>query len=300
MIINSYRYGGGGDAPFDFSGASRIFSVRKLNTSLTNAHMQLRRSSDSATCWLFFDGAIAYDEINVNAYTAPSSRTTPTTTTLATWAGSDDVVVIKWVEQISGTGVGDLTPRGTTVPQLMSAGSLITKNGKPSIEFDGTTAFTQATPYSELDSGNSFSIFTVSSNDSTTNKNKIFHTGRITANAFSVWSDSSGTAEMAYAYGTTTSATTNYSTTINTTNQRLISTIKTSTLSSWYNGGVESETGVTHSGTYTNDEVFVGQGRLALPDFLDGHVQEVIIYAVDQSSNLAAIEADINGYYSIY
>ena len=64
MIINSYRYSGGGTPPADYSAATRIFSVRNL-TSLTNAHMQLRRSSDSASCWLFFDGAVSYNEINV-------------------------------------------------------------------------------------------------------------------------------------------------------------------------------------------------------------------------------------------
>ena len=73
MIINSYRYSGGGGGDFDFSGASRIFSVRKLNTTLTNAHMQLRRSSDNATFDLLWNRG-AYDELEFTSWPPTSGN----------------------------------------------------------------------------------------------------------------------------------------------------------------------------------------------------------------------------------
>lgn len=307
-IINSFWSGGGGFTPYDFTGADRIYSLRKLDPTFNRAFLLVGRSSDSATANVFFDGASSYDSINLNSYISTSSTTTPDAVTLTSWAGSDDVYVLTWTDQIAftaGTSIGSATPTAsgalTDRPQLMSGGAFITKNGLPCVQFNGADAFYNAAADTNLNSGNDFTIITVASNDSTTAKYPLLHTGRITLNAFTVWMDSSATAEMAYAYGTTTPATTNYSSTNNTTNQRLLFNVMTSSdLSSWYNSTADSETGVTWAGTYTNDEFYIGRGRNAAPLFLDGTIQEIIIYASDQSANRNDMEADINNYYSIY
>jgi hypothetical protein len=304
-IINSFWIPTSSD--YDFTGADYIFSLRKL-TGITTAFIQLIRSSDSQTAFVFFDGASSYSSINLNSYISTSSSTTPSTTTLTTWAGSDDVYVSTWINQITGfnasTNVISVTPASggglTDRPKLMTSGSFITKNGLPCIEFNGNDAFYQAAPYSEFDSTNSHTTIIVASNDSTTAQYALLHTGRTSANAFTIKMDSSAAATIAYAYGSTTTAEANYSSQNTTTNQRLLTVAKTSTLSAWYNGGVDSETGITWSGTYTNDEFYIGRTRNAAPQFLDGTMQEVIIYGSDQTSNRTSMETSINNYYSIY
>lgn len=303
--LNFFENGVAPPTPYDYSGAEFIFSLQKLIPSFSSAILEVQRDSDNATAWVFFDGAVSYDTITLNSYISTVNSTTPSTTTLGSWAGVSNVYCLEWYDQQGGLSVDSGTPTASGLladkPQLISSGSLITKNGTVSLLFSGNDAFYQPTPRTALNSTNDFTIFSVSASNSTTAKYPLFHTGRVTLNAFTLWIDSSATNEMAYAYGTTTSSTANYSTTINTTNQRLLTAIYTPTaLSAWYNSTVESETGVAHSGTYTNDEFYIGRGRNAAPLFLNGYYQELIGYASDESADRTSVEDDINTRYSIF
>lgn len=289
---------------YDFTGASHIYSLRNLN-NISTAFIRVQRDSDSAVAYVFFNGTLPHDSISLDSYIGTTS-TTPSTTTLGSWAGTDNIYISIWLDQITGGTAQNLTPSrvgGASLsqyPQIMSSGALLTKNSVPAIQFNGAAGLFNAAANTSLDSIDDFTVFILSANDSTTASSTILHTGRSTNNAFTIYNDSSAGNKMAYAYGSTTSAEANYSSTVTTTNQRLITVIKTTTLSAWYNSTVDSETGITWSGTYTNDEFYIGRYQNSGTDYLDGYIQEVIIYASDQSANRTDIEANINGYYSIY
>lgn len=302
-IVGRSASGGGGAPPtFDYSGATLVYSLRKF-FGTTHAVLYIKRSSDSALAYVFFDGATPQDTITLDSYISTSSKTTPDATTLGTWAGSDTCTV----RQLIGQTPGGLDTAYELTDSLdshtfINAGAIVTKNGKPTLNLNGsgTAGLKQATQFAFLDSTETFSVFSVASLDTVGGDGALMYTGRITTDAFEIRVDSSASTVICDAYGSTTSAVVNYSAQQDTTNQKLLSVIKTASYIDSYYNGASQETGVAWSGTYTNDEFYLCRERNAVPNHLIGTFQEMIFFSNDQTANVADINAEMNGYYSIY
>lgn len=302
-ILNPYRHTATTEATV-YDDATVVWSLRKV-FDWDNAVMKLWRTSDNAEAWVFFDGAIPYDEVTLNSYISTIDAETPETTTLGTWIGSNTANVKYWhgmtpdniydsSYELSGGTIGGS-------PNFITTGTINTVNGNISINFNGSNSLTGGSGVSALDSGNNFSVFVVSSNTSSNSVGVTTCTSSTSASNFITANDRRTQKRASYIYTNSTYYFSNLISQQNNSNQRLISSIGDTSylLSSYYNSTFQSS--VTYSSTaYINDKFIVGAQHLG-GNKLIGSVQEVIIYASDKiSDNISDIHTDINDYYSIY
>lgn len=104
-----------------YSGAIAAYGLRKLRNGYTGSAIQVRRTSPSAASTDI--GFTAQGELD--------------TTSLLSFCGSGDGYIQKWYDQ---AGSNDLVQASTSAqPQIVSSGAVITLNGKPALDFDGST-----------------------------------------------------------------------------------------------------------------------------------------------------------------
>jgi hypothetical protein len=242
--------------------AAAAFSLRALNSNYTGPLVRVRRASDNAEQ----DVLATYDgELNVEA--------------LATFCAGTDGFIKTWYDQ-SGNGNDATQTSNANQPKIYdgTTASVVTENGKPIINLVSgnsctlllNTTITSSTTH----------IFGVAELDSTNNKvmiGKTAGTGIYIAN-----NNDPNTAEVG---------------------------------SSLYINGASSliSTRDQLSDQFQNQTSFnsiqnlstASQTRIGMPngggdDYKMFNMQEIIFYSSDQSSNRAAIEANINAFYSIY
>jgi hypothetical protein len=98
--------------------ANRAYSVRKLRNAYNGSAMRVRRSSDNGEQDIGFIG------------------TDLDTSSLTSFVGANDGFVVTWYDQ-STTADNATQAAAGAQPKIVSTGTLITKNAKPCILFDG-------------------------------------------------------------------------------------------------------------------------------------------------------------------
>jgi len=192
---------------------------------------------------------------------------------LVTFCGVGDGFVSTWYDQ-SGNANNATQPTTTEQPKIVDAGALVTGG----IEFDG------------VDDGLSItSLLTPSS---------IFAVGAHGGGAFNrMLSDSVGTSAI---IATSTSYLTRFGNTTGrtmgavTTSEVIATAIDNGSSDICALNGAVGSTG--DFGSFANEIYTISSTAAAW----DGSIREVIIYPTDQTANRAAIEANINDFYSIY
>jgi hypothetical protein len=255
-----------------YPNAAAAYSLRKLRAAYTGNAIQVRRSSDNTTQDIGFSGA------NLD------------TSALTSFCGSGNGFVTTWYDQ-SGNGRNATQSTAANQPQIVSSGSVLLQDAKPTIFFDGTNDFfvnTTAFTYTN------FSAFLV---------NK--WNGFVSANVMVQYSK----LDLAYVNGNLQSSDTGVATIaaysfsdVGIVNRRLhthISTISLGTTTSTL--FLNNTQKATSSRNLTS-----GKSTLAISATDLGGIpasinqQEIIIYATDQSTNRSAINTNINTYYGIY
>jgi hypothetical protein len=262
-----------------YPNAAAAYSVRKLRTLYTGSAIRVRRSSDNTETDIGFSGA------NLD------------TSALTSFCGSGNGFVTTWYDQ-SGNANNASQTNALLQPQIVSSGSVLTINSKPSIKFDGSND--RLTNISGAITTTSSSIFSVIqpsvlnsaadnvivSQYNTSTGRFIFSFNLITGNFRLRIFEGSG---MGNIYGTTNiSNNTTYLT-------EMINNNKSVT--GYLNGGSQM------SGTFSTQPPNVSNNIAAYDGtggFLNGYESEVIIYNSNQSSNRTGIESNINTYYGIY
>jgi hypothetical protein len=122
--VGGQRFGSG-VAPYvglldTYPNAAAAYSVRLLKSDYTGNAIRVRRSSDNA-------------EQNIG-FTALGDLDT---TALSSFCSGTNGFVTTWYDQ-SGNGRNATQTTAANQPQIVSSGSVITTNGKPSAQFDGT------------------------------------------------------------------------------------------------------------------------------------------------------------------
>jgi hypothetical protein len=196
-------------------------------------------------------------------------------------------LVTTWYDQ-SGNTNNATQATAANQPKIVSSGTLVTENGKAALNFDATN------DHLAFASGlfvNEHSIFAV------VQQNNLG--GAIIA--------ISGAGGYYFRYITSSpdSLTWYIPDTTNSglgfigesANQELITAIKDgSNVYGYINGGYEQSRPSTGNLTSTPTAI----GRYAAGNYFGGSMQEIILYASDQSANRTGIEANINDYYNIY
>jgi hypothetical protein len=260
--------------------ATAAYSVRKLASEAT-ASFRVKRISDNTEQDIGFDSSGNLD-----------------TGSLFTFVGAGTARITDWYDQ-SGNGNHTTLAYGNGA-ELVTAGSLITSNGKPAPYFlsDGTqpdaydtanfisspSAKTVYVVYEPTAVGGNDNVFNLANTTTTNNAWKYVAPGEIDNNNI---------------YYNTTAASAG--------NQYLANVVQSgsampSDFDLYVNGTFESATS-SNSGTIGNigGRFVMGGSNTTAGGFYYGKIQEIIVFNSQFSaSDRLAVENEINGYYSIY
>jgi hypothetical protein len=118
MFGNAFFFSASIPLPLDSITASAAYSLRKLRAAFSGSAIRVRRSSDNAEQDIGFTGS----ELDTSA--------------LLAFCGADSGFVTTWYDQ-TGNGLHQAQPTATLQPIIVSAGALITRNGKVSMSTNG-------------------------------------------------------------------------------------------------------------------------------------------------------------------
>ncbi len=292
-IIDQYRFAAGGGGLI--SDGTAIFALENFYGDWDKAVIRLRRTSDNELIYVFFDG----DEITLSSLVGVTDDT-PSAVTLSTWIGSGDATCSIWLAMNNLNTVDRVAvqPVSGEQPIFINSGVIVTKNGKTALDFTSTKRLLKADPFTELDSGNSFTILTVSSNEALNTNGGIVNNTNTSSNRFTLFNDSRSNKVMSLIQTASGTFLTNLISQQNSTDQKLISvTVSPTEMDSYFNGVFQAD--VSWLGSYTNDAFVIGV-NVAGNTPLNGTIQFVSVYDTDRTSDISDIQTEINDFYSIY
>jgi|LakMenEpi03Aug12_release.lakeMendotaPanAssembly.Ray.scaffolds.fasta_scaffold253022_3 hypothetical protein len=260
--------------------ASAAYSLRLLRNAYTGASIRVRRSSDNTEQNIGFTATGGLD-----------------TSALTSFCGASNGFVTTWYDQ-SNNGNNVTQTTAINQPQIVQNGIILYGNNKPTIKFDGIndnlgTTFTNVPIFP-------ITMTTISNTTGITDAGLIGF-GNAGSLRREFWQEitSSGKVKFGY-YGD--DLPNGFATGIFNNIQLLYTAIVTNTFvqNGYGNGNL--------AGTYNSSSQYIGNGAFnigkgrqdSLGKFINGNIQEVIIYPIDQSSNRTNIESNINSYYGIY
>ena len=258
----------------DYSGAAAAYSLRLLRSAYTGDAIRVRRASDNTEQ----DIGFVANELDTSA--------------LTTFCSGTDGFVKTWYDQ-SGNGYDATQTTSANQPQIVSSGSVITENGKPSAQFDGSNDFLTSSGFG---TGEQRSVFFAmrGNGDGSGYENYFIFLANLPSNL--------GNFMQLYSTDYTSVAINNFPTaslditsTTALDTQQIVSLLKTSTTSNIYQNSINTGSG---SGSQSlENQLSIGNFSTNFAFF---KMQEMIIYNADQSSNRTGIETNINNFYSIY
>jgi len=247
-----------------YASPAAAYSLRKLRRDYLGPAIRVRRNDNDEEQDIFFNSDGSLDTASLEAFCAGT-----------------DGYVDTWYDQANGN---DATQDEPNQPKIYdSSTGVVTENGKPALEFDGsndyfTKAFTLTNPVSH---------FVVAQ---ASNTGEFIIDGYNNPNRNSLYKSATDQIRLYNAAGI-------YQTHIDGT-QAVFSSISNGSSSLLAVNG-SSVTG-THGTTSMDGVTIGGPGTLSAGYFLDGTIQEVVLYGSDQSTNRTGIETDINDHYNIY
>jgi hypothetical protein len=266
-----------------YSGAAAAYSLRKLRTAYTGDAIRVRRASDNTEQNIGF--------VNNELDTA----------SLTSFCSGTDGFVTTWYDQ-SGNGRDATQTTAANQPQIVSSGSVILENGKPSIEFDNTNDFLNTSTFTSLSNASYFIVSRLNIGTGSNDYSYNFSTQGSSSplQGLSKWHNSGADANKRYLYNGITA---NFDG-VNSLNQELSSLFFPSSipyLNLYVNNSLQTFSSTQSSAlSPTNKYISIGRFDGANANFMDGVLQEFIVYNSDQSSNRTGIETNINSHYNIY
>jgi len=264
-----------------YTGAAAAYSLRKLRSAYSGSAIRVRRASDNAEQDIGFN---VFGELD--------------TVSLASFCSGTDGFVKTWYSQV-GTGV-DATQTATgSQPKIYdSATGVVTENGKPAVEFDGSNDY--------LESANVISGTTARSILSVNND-----TGGSDSSIYTATKTNTGLGTR-YLFGTNNNGTNiqvvvrggsaggSYTgNTQHVVSHFLAASSDINTLSMFVDNSALTLTTSSEPVNTHNDNAWIGAFE-GPSQYWTGTQQELIIYTSDQSANRTNIEDNINTFYSIY
>lgn len=264
-----------------YGGAAAAYSLRKLRTAYTGDAITVRRSSDNTSQQIGFDA-------NGNLDTA----------SMLSFVGAGNGFVTTWFDQ-SGNNRNATQVTEANQPQIVSAGNLLTLNGKSRVNFQN-----KSLNFTGFGSSN-FSIFTV------LKRNTISNYGGYLQN---VGSSFNGFKIVTYPFATTWFSTfLKYNGTVESlsnSRRNLNTSLSTQYIENWnfpnntatlFENNI-SRTVSTDIGSGWGNNQTAAFGSLAYDGTVSGNfdIQEMVIYNTNQTANVSGINTNINTYYTIY
>jgi hypothetical protein len=280
----------------EYPGAAAAYSLRLLRAGYTGSAIRVRRT-DLTEANIGFTSSGDLDTTALLAFTGTGVL--------------DNGFITTWYDQ-SGNARNYTQTTALNQPQIVSAGSLLTSNGEPIIDFNGTSNYMDGSWSSFFTSTtNDFSIFTVLKYDVSNVTQIPFGVTNGAATAAGsidtvLHSYSSISTDFYRVNGSITNYSTNIAAEFGTTNDNLVVFQKNGAVTNVYNNNAlkasQTFTSTLLGGVPTNTGYFLrlGTNRGYLNNWFNGNMKEMIIYPSNQSSNLTGINSNINTYYGIY
>jgi len=284
-----------------FPNAAAAYSLRKLRAAYSGSAVRVRKEVSSVS-----------SETDIG-FLGDGSLDTTTLLTFASDADGGDVFVVTWYDQSTN---GNYATQSTAAnqPKIVSSGAVITEgtSAKPAIDFDGVDDYFNlpsglAAVFSGQ--GKALSSFNVASVASVVSGNRTLYSITNTPGSNDNYYHSShdGSRFRFFARGAGGLLKSSASTNTFGAGQYLKVDILPEESAGVQNGDmyidsaqeVSSFDYATANKTLTSGAIGVLL-RGSLSGYYDGNNQELILYPSDQSTNRAAIETNINTFYSIY
>ena len=257
--------GGGFTGLLDtYSGAAAAYSLRQLSSTYSGDAIVVRRASDNTTQSIGF--------VNNELDTA----------TLESFCSGTDGFVTTWYDQ-SGNGNDAAQASAASQPKIVSAGSTILENGKATLEFNGTSMFLQASSVNVPQPTSYFITYRYN------NFSSDLYNDLSDGNVSRQLNDNTGGGYVRAFAGSSFS-----SSILGSNNQELRYSLFNGLNSALAINGSSAQTG--NAGTLAIQNMNIGKSGF----YMDGKIQEFVIYPTNQSSNRTGIETNINSHYSIY
>jgi len=259
-------------------GAAAAYSLRSLSNSYADPVVTVRRSSDDAE----------------HSFTAAEVADG----TLAAFCGAGDGFVYRWWDQ-SGNARHAVAAADTNEPKIVDSGVVVTEEGKPAIQFDGTDDTLKSTSFPALGTG-VLSTFLLFRFFDVTGYRTPLHIGGGANNSGLLYTSDGLTNDGNVRVGriggdflvTTTS--TGF-------NATLFSGIRTglTVFNLYFNGAATSPASGNPTGMNITSGLSIGSSVYAGgSQFLNGTVSEVIVYSSELTSQRELIEGNIAWSYS--
>lgn len=275
------RVGGGYVGLLDlFPNAAAAYSLRKLRAAYSGAAVRVRESGGNTEADIGFD---ANGDLDTSA--------------LLAHCGANDGFVTVWYDQSLSNDATQTT--ASNQPKIVSAGSLVTENGKPAVDFDGVDDGLFAVDNATFDAlgVNGQCQLAVASLKSVATSN-ITAKGNYRPGLKQV--------SLKISYANVASNTALQSTSNIVIGDQYLLGFNATAISGTNTtvdiilNGVIDNSGVVTAADYNNAFDFsIGQAS-ASPSAMNGTIQELIVFDDDKASSIASISANINTFYSIY
>jgi len=281
IVISNYLASSGfvsGDAD-GFGGTSVAYSLRLVNHTYGGAAIRVVNDSD-VEADIGFDSNYELD-----------------TTALLTHCGSGDGYLVKWYDQVQGGSTGDGNDAtwydnasySSRKPKIVSAGSVLTDNGKPCVETIDATMIMD----SEFSASAEYDVWLVCQKTTTnTNHGMILGTqvgqdNRLWFRTNLNWQINGGANEQG-----------GYST-FGTVGQMIFNARRdSSNINTAQRNDVVGNHNYNRSGAFRSGYILNAWNNIQYT--FDGNVQEIIMLDGDKSSERSAILSNLNTYYSVY
>lgn len=277
-----------------YPSAAAAYSLRKLRTAYSGSAVRVRASTSGA------EGDVSFD---VNSTISASSIVTVTAVgtsglsigqqvTFSTFwnAGgtNQNVFVTTWYDQ-SGNARNATQTTQANQPQIVSSGVVILRGSKPSLLFDGTNDYIDA---SGVNTGNPKSIFIATRFTEVLIPEKaIFDSINTNQGILFKALDSL----MSIAFGSTNITSYSASTAF-----ILYSIMHNGSNSNAYVNSTSQILTNANLGTNAFNGLRIGAVRGTASLFYNGNISEFIIYGSNEATNRTGIESNINTHYAIY
>ena len=248
-----------------YPSAAAAYSVRLLRSAYTGSAIRVRRSSDNTEQDI---GLTALGNLDESA--------------LTTFCSGTNGFVTTWYDQ-SGNAKNATQSTAANQPQIVSAGSVLTLNSKPSLQ----SATTLKTLSASNISYNECYISVVFNRTGKINDDTLYSFFNSPYNQLYTSSSNWGYYSQSTLYNTTIPLSTS---------QKLITQIDNGTDTLFYDNNTLDST-FNASNNVSNNTLtllgYPGYGSL-------GNMQEFVLYSSDQTTNRTGINTNINSYYAIY
>jgi PKD repeat protein len=272
-----------------FPNAAAAYSLRLLRLAYTGSAIRVRRSNDNTEQDIGFVNGVL------------------DTAALLSFVGANNGFVVTWYDQ-SGNGFNATQGTQANQPQIVSSGNLILVNGKPSIDIYAGGVRLDLPNSTYLHNQTQFFGISVTSADATGSAFPTIYAAHTTVGYKAALLYSSVTSQRYTVGGRRTSADA-FTTATGATDIINSQALQIGHLN--YSAGVASlwinNLAVVNNNSFligtmdnTNSSVADNIGGNSSLQWFDGKIQEVVIYASNQSSNVVGMQTNINSFYNIY